>query len=805
MNKICTRNEQYSEPGTRNYFIPMKPASKKYLLLFSLCLLLLRPASGQSAANDFSPNAKWITSMHSQSATNTWLAFRKVVEVDEVPQTAVTQIAVDSKYWLWINGRQVIFEGGLKRGPTPLDTYYDEIDIAPYLQKGKNTLAIQVWYFGKHGFSHNSSGKAGLLFSARIGSQELISDASWKNMVLKAFRTAEGSTPNFRLPESSLLFDARQDPGKWWEPDFEDRKMAASMEVGAAGAYPWNRLVKRPIPLWKDYGLKEYSSKPSFPFVSTGDTVTCDLPYNAQITPYLEVEAAGGEKIEMFTDNYRLYNGGDTGIRAEYITRAGVQAYENPGWMNGHKMYYIIPRGIKVLGLKFRETGYDTGFTGQFHSADSFLNLLWKKAVRSVYINMRDTYMDCPERERAQWSGDQVHEAAQAFYMFDAKAHPLARKYLYETIGWQKANGSLFGPVPAGNWDKELPEHILSSIGYYGIWNYYMHTGDVQTLKDTYGGIKKYLALWEPDGRGTMKLRPGDWTWGDWGKEKDILLIYNLWYYLAVKSMHHTAELIGEQQDAAAFQAFLSTFESSFNEQFWTGSGYRSPGYTGKTDDRVQALAVVAGIASKEKYPSIGKVLETERHCSPFMEKFVLEAMFRMGYGDKGLERFKSRFDFMVNHPYFTTLFEGWGIGPEGYGGGSVNHGWGGAGTIVLIEELLGIKPLTAQYKTFEVSPASSRVTNVRAVIPTLQGNIEAEVLQDSGSFQLRFTVPEGTSAIAGVPAGKYGKIFLNKQLIWSKNKAVDSTQAIYIPGKDTGPVRFRIQGSGTFELTADK
>ena len=54
------------------------------------------------------------------------------------PEKAVAQIAVDSKYWLWINGQLAVFEGGVKRGPTPKDTYYDEVDLAPFLQKGKN-------------------------------------------------------------------------------------------------------------------------------------------------------------------------------------------------------------------------------------------------------------------------------------------------------------------------------------------------------------------------------------------------------------------------------------------------------------------------------------------------------------------------------------------------------------------------------------------------------------------------------------------------------------------------------------------
>ena len=44
----------------------------------------------------------------------------------------------------------VVFEGGLKRGPNPEDTYCDEVDLAPYLKKGKNQVAVLVWYFGKH-------------------------------------------------------------------------------------------------------------------------------------------------------------------------------------------------------------------------------------------------------------------------------------------------------------------------------------------------------------------------------------------------------------------------------------------------------------------------------------------------------------------------------------------------------------------------------------------------------------------------------------------------------------------------------
>ena len=124
--------------------------------------------------------AQWISTMRSQSATNTWIAFRKSVQLEDVPATALATIAADSKYWMWVNGRPVVFEGGLKRGPNPLDTYADKVDIAPFLKKGSNTIAVLLCYFGKDGFSHKSSGRAGLYFDCMAGKTPIRSNRQWK-------------------------------------------------------------------------------------------------------------------------------------------------------------------------------------------------------------------------------------------------------------------------------------------------------------------------------------------------------------------------------------------------------------------------------------------------------------------------------------------------------------------------------------------------------------------------------------------------------------------------------------------------
>ena len=154
--------------------------------------------------------------------------------------------------------------------------------------------------------------------------------------------------------------------------------------------------------------------------------------------------------------------------------------------MNGHEVWYIVPSGVKVIDLKYRETGYDTEFSGSFECEDPFLNELWKRAARTLYITMRDTYMDCPDRERAQWWGDEVNELGEAFYALSPSGQLLARKGILELVNWQEANGVVYSPVPAGNRVIELPLQMLASVGWYGFHTQYWFSGDSTFVAEVY-------------------------------------------------------------------------------------------------------------------------------------------------------------------------------------------------------------------------------------------------------------------------------------------------------------------------------
>ena len=125
--------------------------------------------------------AKWIWK-RGENRAYTWMCFVKDFSCEAVLDTALVKIAADTKYWLFINGKTVLLEGGLKRGLTPASTYYDVLDIAGNIKKGTNRIALLVWFFGKDGFSHVSCGRGGLYLDSDWG---LETDESWKAKKMK--------------------------------------------------------------------------------------------------------------------------------------------------------------------------------------------------------------------------------------------------------------------------------------------------------------------------------------------------------------------------------------------------------------------------------------------------------------------------------------------------------------------------------------------------------------------------------------------------------------------------------------------
>ncbi len=167
---------------------------------------------------DLSP-ARWMWLPGARTLANTFVLFRRELELQAAPASARGWISADSRYRLFVNGRRVQW------GPAPCDprSYEaDPIDLARWLVTGRNTIGIEVLYYG-HGDGTWPFGKPGLLFALRVEEQggrvsELLSDGEWRAFLDRAHRPGQWQRWYLRALQED--FDARLQPPAWSEAGF---------------------------------------------------------------------------------------------------------------------------------------------------------------------------------------------------------------------------------------------------------------------------------------------------------------------------------------------------------------------------------------------------------------------------------------------------------------------------------------------------------------------------------------------------------------------------------------------------------
>jgi alpha-L-rhamnosidase len=195
--------------------------------------------------------------------------FRKTFALERVPARVPARITADSRYILFVNGREA-FRGPVRSQPRRL--HYDLLDLAPFLMPGVNVIAVHVKYYATP-ISYwmpapptSTLGKTGVLvFEADLGDPAqggagwLVSDETWKSIESDAWTglpRGMGPGPGGGVPTEA--FDARGFPYRWEQPGFEDKDWGEAHVISSLGmiggsgrsqppAAPYGPLYPRPI------------------------------------------------------------------------------------------------------------------------------------------------------------------------------------------------------------------------------------------------------------------------------------------------------------------------------------------------------------------------------------------------------------------------------------------------------------------------------------------------------------------------------------------------------------------------------
>lgn len=706
--------------------------------------------------------AKWVWT--EKNPANSYVALRKSFNLAQKPAKAILNVSAESKYWLWVNGELTVYDGSPKRGATAYDAYYEQVDISNAMTAGDNTLAFMVAYNGRNGTSSVSPGKGGLLFELDLGDKKIVSDSSVKVQRLTAYRNEAllgedwpGYKQAGQLAEWNVYYDASYatSEGEFYKKSFNDGAWTNATEVARAGEEPFNDLYLSVTPLIDfDAEYTELSSQYTGVKLTAPTTITVDLPQrqNLQFSPYFELSSeTDGARFTYYTNTYETQGIGS--FKDDYVAVAGEQKYESYPWRSGSQLIIEAPAGITFNKIAVRTSKYATEKAGSFESDNAKLNTLWQKAYNTLLICMRDTYMDCPERERSPYLGDSANQISETFYCMDENAYALTKKTILNTLGWTKTDNAIPLRSPGSNLS-ENPGQTLAFL--VAVYEYYLATGDAETVRAFYPAAINYLKLWDLNADGTVKYRNGSFVWVDWGDGYDQEVLQNCWYYYALTTFQKLASSLQITADDAFFAERAGKIKTGF-AKFRKDGGFASGT---SYDDRANAMAVLSGLADESDYENVKNVLTTVNGASPFMEKYVLEALCVMGEYEACITRMLSRYTPMIDD-VDGTLWEVWDKTPSK---GTMNHGWSGGPLTVLSKYYGGISSVKPGYEEYQIV-LNGYFGSLQTSVHTLKGDISyalavngstTTVTLNAINAKATLKIPESMGTNVSISGGAY-------------------------------------------------
>ncbi|MCA8030965.1 alpha-L-rhamnosidase C-terminal domain-containing protein [Burkholderia cepacia] len=408
--------------------------------------------------------------------------------------------------------------------------------------------------------------------------------------------------------------------------------------------------------------------------------------------------------------------------------------------------------------------------------------------------------LDGAKRDRYVWSGDLAVSAPTIYYSTgatDAVAGSLGLAAAY-----QRSNGMFPGDLPpqlaAGVASADaMPDAYYYSLSYSiyfltTLYDYYLYTGDLDFLRSNWAAVRRSFdclrGLTNANGLiVTDASNSADWHPHDASKLTGTVTEFNTLYYGALRGGAKLAAAVGDLGAQRDYDAQAARVRGAVNTTLYdsaSGLYVISDQIRGPVAQDANVLAVLYGIAPRDKWTTIlgkmGAALSTangplafspdyrtppllSQLISPFISSFDVAARFVAGDARGALSTIRTVWGHMrAGSPYYSGATweaiapDGTPVPPADAGNtyASLAHGWSSGPTSALSKYVLGVRPLSAGYRSWLVEPQPGDLRWARGKVPTPRGGIDVEWRASGGDFDLTVVVPPGTTGAVGVPVG---------------------------------------------------
>ena len=360
-----------------------------------------------------------------------------------------------------------------------------------------------------------------------------------------------------------------------------------------------------------------------------------------------------------------------------------------------------FPTSVKVVPV-----GRKHEKRGTFHSPNERWNRMFEVAERTLHLCSQDFLIDGIKRDRLPWAGDlAVSLMANAYIYGDAE---IVRRTLSVMDAY---TGDVNGIVTYSMWT--IISHDL----------YQLYYGDRAFLEDRWWRVKWRVEnlVSRCDERGFV-VKGNDWVFVDWTKEVDPSAAQMIWVG-ALDAAARLADRVGDE-DAAKYRSLAAKVRRELNAKHWD----EAKGMYG-VGRHASIYAVIFDVADAAKMKRIGANLAKNEIApvgTPYVYGWELIALKRAGYVKEFFAGIEKVFGAMLDAGA-TTFWEGYDAKEKGaeryrfYGrpfGKSLCHVWSAWPAILFVSEVMGVKPTSDGWKTWEQKPLPG-VTGLSATLPS--------------------------------------------------------------------------------------
>jgi alpha-L-rhamnosidase len=628
---------------------------------------------------------------------------------------------------------------------------YLSYDIKDMLKKGENAVGAILgngFYNAPISWTHSYGSPrffGQIYITYTDGSEDIIvSDQSWK---------ASKSAIVMDLVFDGEHYDARLEQPNWCNPGFDDSKwegvVLRKQPEGQMKAHmsPTDRVMEE---------LKPQKIEP----LGNGKF---RVDFGEEISGWLKlvnVQGEAGRKIDikyicesyMGANSYTLKGGAPESYAARF-TWFVFRTVEISNW----------PGDLKPENLLAQAVYSNVNTTGEFETSNPLFNTINKIWRRSQTDNMHGgVASDCPHRERAPYTGDGQVACVTVMHNYDSRA--FYTKWIQDILGAQNPetgyvpNGAPWQPGCGGGVAWGAAINIMP-------WEFYLHYGDIDMLKNNYEGMKgyiKYMLTWtNSDGimfsQAPDPAKPNQWlNLGDWAPAiklppNDMVHTFFLWRCADFTAK--TAKALRKNNEAEEYSKLAERTKAAFQNKYYQ----KEKGTYGPYGGNVFALRM--GVPADQHQHVVAAlksdIIANGGHLDTgiFGTQFFFEVLSENGLHELAFlamnKKTQPSYGWWIEQGA-TTTWEHWN------GESSRNHPMFGGGIVWFYRVLAGmnVEPAYPGYRhiIFKPQPAGD-LTFVSYANETPLGKASVRWEKNGGSFRMNVEVPVGSTATVYVPS----------------------------------------------------